>query len=156
MPTENATGEKLLLFSSTLSIPSSSFCPSVSSSPSALSIISSFFFPFFLLLCISVSSPSDSSHDNGSFLESWLSIPASFSNATVIHHTSFLNLLNSLRPSNFLKISAFHSVSICCFDFLTFDLLAVFVLAFAYALLASKGLQATLALAHGAHEVVWL
>jgi len=37
--------------------------------------------------------------------------------------------------------------------FLAFDLLAVSALAFAYALSASKGLQAALALAQGAQEV---
>jgi len=71
----------------------------------------------------------------------------------VILYTSFLNPLNSLRPSNFLEISAFHSVSICCFNFLAFDLLAVSTLAFAHALSALKGLQAALALAQGAQEI---
>jgi len=89
---------------------------------------------------------------------SWLSlfIPASFSNATAILRTSFLNLLNSLRLSNFLEISAFHSVSIYYFNFLAFDLLAISILAFARALSASKGLQATLALVQGAQEVALL
>jgi len=61
--------------------------------------------------------------------------------------------LNSLRPSNFLEISAFYSASICCFAFLVLDLLAVSALAFAHALSASKGLQAALALAQGAQEI---
>jgi len=65
-------------------------------------------------------------------------------------------LLNSLRPSNFLEISAFYSASVCCFAFLTFDLLAISALAFACAFSMSKGLQAALALVQGAQEVVWL
>jgi len=61
--------------------------------------------------------------------------------------------LNSLRLSNFLKISAFHSVSVYCFAFLAFDLLAVSALAFARALSALKGLQAALALVQEVQEV---
>jgi len=45
-------------------------------------------------------------------------------------------------------------MSVCCFAFLTLDLLAASDLAFAHALSASKGLQAALALAQGAQEVV--
>jgi len=44
-------------------------------------------------------------------------------------------------------------MSICCFAFLALDLLAVFNLALASALSASKGLQAALALAQGVQEV---
>jgi len=62
-------------------------------------------------------------------------------------------LLNSLRLSNFLKISAFHSASVYCFAFLALDLLAISALAFARALSMSKGLQAALALVQGAQEV---
>ena len=69
---------------------------------------------------------------------------------------SFLMPLNSLRLSNFLKISAFYSASVYCFAFLTLDLLAVSTLAFAHALSTSKGLQAALALVQGAQEVAWL
>jgi len=47
-------------------------------------------------------------------------------------------------------------VSVCCFAFLTFDLLAVSALAFAHTFSMSKGLQAALALAQGAQEVAWL
>jgi len=61
--------------------------------------------------------------------------------------------LNSLRLSNFLKISAFYSAFVYCFAFLTLDLLAVSVLAFARALSTSKGLQAALALVQEAQEV---
>jgi len=61
--------------------------------------------------------------------------------------------LNSLRLSNFLKISAFYSTSVCCFAFLALDLLAISALAFAHALSALKGLQAALALAQGAQKV---
>jgi len=69
---------------------------------------------------------------------------------------SFLNPLNSFKPSSFRKTSAFHSMSVCCFAFLTFDRLAVSALAFARALSASKGLQAALALVQGAQEVALL
>jgi len=62
-------------------------------------------------------------------------------------------LLNSLRPSNFLKISAFYSASVCYFAFLALDLLAISALAFARALSVSKGLQAALALAQGVQEI---
>jgi len=62
-------------------------------------------------------------------------------------------LLNSLRPSNFPKISAFYSMSVYCFAFLALDLLATSALAFTRALSTSKGLQAALALAQGAQEV---
>jgi len=61
--------------------------------------------------------------------------------------------LNSLRLSNFLKISAFYSASVYYFAFLTLDLLAVSTLAFACTLSTSKGLQAALALVQGAQEV---
>jgi len=44
-------------------------------------------------------------------------------------------------------------MSVCCFAFLAFDLLAVSALAFAHALSTSKGLQAALALVQGAQEV---
>jgi len=64
--------------------------------------------------------------------------------------------LNSLRPSNFLKISAFYSTSVCCFAFLALDLLAISALAFTCTLSVSKGLQAALALAQRAQEVAWL
>ena len=140
MPTEYATGEKLLLFSFTPSIPFSFSYPPTSSSSSAPFILSSFCFSFFLLPYTSVSFSSDSGHDNNFSLESWPSMPASFSNATAILQTSFLNLLSSLRSSNFLKISVFYSMSICCFAFLAFDLQTVSALAFAYALSALKGL----------------
>jgi len=80
-------------------------------------------------------------------------MPANFSNATAILQTSFLNPLNLLRSSNFLEISAFYSVSICCFAFLAFDLQTISTLAFAHALSVLKGLQAALALAQEAHEV---
>jgi len=66
---------------------------------------------------------------------------------------SFLNPLNSSKLSSFRKTSDFHSASICCFAFLALDLLVTSDLAFACALLASKGLQAALALAQGAQEV---
>ena len=73
-------------------------------------------------------------------------MPASFSNATAILQMSFLNPLNSLGSSNFLKISTLHSTSVCCFTFLALDLLAISALAFAHAL----------ALVQGVQEVVWL
>ena len=154
--TEYMTGEKLLPLFSTPSILSSSSCPPTSSSSSTLSILSSFCFPLSLLSCVSIFNPSDSSHDNNFSSESWPSMPASFSNATAILWMSFLNLLNSLRSSNFLEISTFYSASICCFAFLAFDLWTVSVLAFARVLSTLKGLQAALALAQGAHEVAWL
>jgi len=44
-------------------------------------------------------------------------------------------------------------MSVCCFTFLAFDLLAISALAFAHTLSVSKGLQAALALAQGAQEV---
>jgi len=69
---------------------------------------------------------------------------------------SFLNSYNSLRSSNFFDTFAFYSASICCFVFLTLDLQTASAQAFAHALSASKGLQATLALVQGVHEVVWL
>ena len=157
VPTENATRNKLLFLSSTSSIPFSSSCsPTSSSSSSAPSILSSLCFPFSFFPYISLSSLSDSGHENCSSLEFWLSIPVSFSNATVILCMSFLNLLNSLRFSNFLEISVLHSASVCCFNFLAFDLLAISTLAFACALSVSKGLQAALALAQGAQKVVRL
>ena len=115
-----------------------------------------FCFPFFLLPCTSVSSPLDSSHNNSSLLESWLSIPASFSDATTILWISFLNPWSSLNFSNFLKTSAFYFTSVCCFIFLAFDLQTISALAFAHALSVSKGLQTALALVQGAHEVAWL
>ena len=145
MPTENATREKLQLPSFTPSIPFSS--------SSILSIPSSLHFPFSLFSCTSVSSPSDSGHEINSSLESWPPILANFSKATAILHMSFLNLLNSSKPSSLRKTSAFHSASVCCFTFLAFDLLAVSTLTFACALSASKGLQAALALAQGVQEV---
>ena len=148
MPTENATREKLLFPSSTLSI---SF-----SSPSIPSIFSSLCFPFFLFSCTSVFSPSNSGHEINSSSESWPSIPANASNATAILCTSFLNPLNSSKPSSFHKTSDFHSASVCCFAFLALDLLAASDLAFACTLSVSKGLQAALALAQGAQEVAWL
>ena len=154
--TENATGNKLLLPSSTSSIPFSSSCSPTSSSSSAPSILSSLCFPFSFFSCISLSFLSDSSHGNYSSSESWLSIPASFSNTTVILCMSFLNSLNLLRSSNFLEISVLHSASVCCFNFLAFDLLAISALAFACALSTSKGLQAALALVQGAQKVAWL
>jgi len=80
-------------------------------------------------------------------------MPANLSNATAILRMSFLKPHNPPRPSSFLKTSAFHSTSVCCFAFLAFDLLVVSALAFACALSASKGLQAALALAQGAQEV---
>ena len=83
-------------------------------------------------------------------------MPASFSKATTILRTSFLNPFNSPKPSSFRKTSAFHSASICCFAFLAFDLLVVSTLAFARALSTSKGLQVALALAQGAQEVALL
>jgi len=66
---------------------------------------------------------------------------------------SFLSLYNLFKPSSFHKTSAFYSMSVCCFAFLAFDLLAVSALAFACALSVSKGLQAALALAQGAQEI---
>jgi len=51
------------------------------------------------------------------------------------------------------ETSAFYSMSVCCFTFLTFNLLVISVLAFAYALFMSKGLQAALALVQGVQEV---
>jgi len=80
-------------------------------------------------------------------------MPASFSNATAILRTSFLKPCNSPKLSSFLKTSAFYSASVCCFALLTFDLLAISILVFTWALSASKGLQAALALAQGAQEV---
>ena len=136
------TGEKLLLFSSTPSIPFFSFCFLTSSSFSAPSILFSLCFPFSLLFCICISSS-----------VSWLSMPANFSNATAILQTSFFNLCNSLNSSNFLKTSIFYSTSICCFVFLTLDHWTASALAFTCALSALKGLQAALALVQGAHEV---
>ena len=156
MPTEYVTREKLLLPSSTPSILFSSFCPPTSSSSFALSILFSFCFPLSLLPYTSISSPLDSGHEYCSSSEFWLSIPANFSKATTILQMSFLNLCDSLRSSNFFNTSIFHSVSICCFVFLTLDLQTTSAQAFAHALSASKGLQATLALAQGVHEVVWL
>ena len=147
------TEEKLPPPSSTPSIPFSSSCPLVSFSSSALFTLSSFCFPFSLLPCTCVDSLSDFSHEIRSLSKSSLSMPASFSKATAILWMSFLMLLNSLRQSNFLKISAFHSVSVCCFAFLTLDLLAVSTLAFARALFMWKGLQAALALVQRVQEV---
>ena len=150
------TREKLLLFSSTSSIPFFSFCPLTSSSFFAPSILSSLCFPFSLLFCTFIFSPLDFGHENCSFSVSWLSMLANFSNATVILQTSFLNPCNSLNFSNFLKTSIFYSVSICCFVFLVLDYWTASTLAFACTLSASKGLQAALALVQRAHEVAWL
>ena len=133
------TGEKLLLSSFTLSILFSSSCPPTSFS-SALSSSCSFYFLFSLLPCTSVSSLSDSSHENCSFLESWPSMLANFSNTTAILWISFLNPCNSLKSSNFLKTSAFYSASVCCFVFPALDLQTTSTLAFTCALSASKGL----------------
>ena len=156
--TEYTTRENLLLLSSTPFILFSSSCSptSASSSPFSPSNLSSLCFPFFLLPCTSIISLSDFSYEICSLSESSPSMPASFTNATAILQMSFLMPLNSLRSSNFLKISAFHSTSVCCFNFLALDLLAVSTLAFAHALSVLKGLQAALALAQGAQEVVWL
>ena len=118
--TEYATGEKLLLPSS------------ISSAPA---IFFSLYFPFSLLFCTSVSSLLDSSHKIYFSSESWLSILANFSNATTI-----LQIFNLLNLFNFLEMSAFYSVFICCFVFLILDLQTTSVLAFAHALFASKGL----------------
>ena len=142
MPTEYTTREKLLLPSSTSSIPLFS--------PSNLAILFSLYFPFSLLSCTSIFSSSDAGHKNCSSLEFWLSIPASFSIATAILQTSFLNSHNLLNSSNFLKTSVFYSTSICCFIFLALDLQIVSALAFACALSILKDLQATLALVQGA------
>jgi len=79
-------------------------------------------------------------------------MPANFSNATAILQTSFLKPQSSLNSSSFLETSAFHSMSICCFIFLAWDLWIVSALVFARALSASKGLQAALALAQGAQD----
>ena len=146
--TEYTTREKPLLPSSTPSIPLFSL--------SNLAILSSFYFSFSLLSCTSVSSPSNAGHKNCSSLESWLSLPASFSIATAILQTSFLNLHNLLNSSNFLETSVFHSISVCCFIFLALDLQMVSSLAFACALSTLKGLQAALALVQGAQDIAWL
>jgi len=69
---------------------------------------------------------------------------------------SLLKPYSSPKPSSFLNTSAFHSVSICCFALLAFNLLAVSALVFARTLSASKGLQAALALVQGAQEVALL
>ena len=156
MPTEYMTREKLLLPSSIPSIPFSSFWPLTYSSSFTPFKLISFCFLFFLLSCTSISFPSDSGHDNSSSSESWLSIPASFSNATAIIWTSFLNSWSSLNSSSFLKTSAFHSTFVCCLVFLAFDLQTVSTLAFACVLSVSKGLQVALALVQGVHEVTWL
>ena len=148
MPTEYTIREKLLLSSSTPSI--------LFSLPSNPAILSSLYFPFSLLFCTSVSSSSDASHKNCSSLESWLSIPASFSIATAILQTSFLNPHNLLNLSNFLNTSIFHSVSVCCFVFLALDLQIASILAFVHVLSTSKSLQAVLALVQGVHKVTWL
>ena len=156
VPTENTTREKLLFLSSIPSILFSSSCFLMFFSSSALFELCSFCFLFFLLSCTSVSFLLDSGHNNSSSSESWLSIPASFSDATAILQISFLNPQSSLNSFNFLKTSAFYFMSICCFIFLTFDLQTASALAFVHALSASKGLQVVLVLAQGAHEVVWL
>jgi len=73
-------------------------------------------------------------------------MPTNFSNVITILWTSFLNPHNLLNSSNFLKTFVFHSTSVYCFVFLAFDLWITSTLAFVHALLASKGLQAALAL----------
>ena len=155
MPTEYATGENRLLPSSTPCIPLSSSCSPASNSSSSFSPsnLSSLCFPFSLPPYTSVISLSDSGHDNNSSSESGLSIPANLSNATTILCTSFFKPCSLPKPSSFLRTSAFHSTSVYCFVFLTFDLLAASALAFARALLTLKGLQAALALAQGAQDV---
>ena len=138
--------------SSTPSISSSSSC--LLTSPfTTLSSLYSLCFPFSILPRTSVTSPSDSGHDICSLSESWLSIPASLSNAAAILRMSFLSPYNSSKLSSFCETSTFHSASICCFAFHTFDLLAISTLAFVRALSVSKGLQAALALVQGAQEV---
>ena len=122
VPTDYVTGKKSPSPSSTPSIPVSSSCLLVSSSSSASSTLSSFCFPFSLLPCTSINSPLDSSYKICSSSESSPFIPASFSKATAILRMSFLMPLNSLRPSNFLKISVSYSASIYCFAFLVLDL----------------------------------
>ena len=118
-------------------IPSISFfsssCLPISSSSSSLSNLSSLCFPFSLHPCTSVISPSDSGHGICLSLESLPSMPASFSNTTTILQISFLNPRNSLKSSNFLKTSAFHSVSVCYLVFLAFNLQTVSALALARA-----------------------
>ena len=150
--TEYVTGEKLLFSSFIPFILFFSFCPltSFSSTPSSSY---SLCFLFSLLPCTSISFPLDSGHENCSSSESWPSIPASFFKATMILWIFFLKPCNSLNSSNFLETPAFHFASVCCFVFLALDLQTASALAFACALSASKGLQAVLALAQGAHEI---
>ena len=122
VPTEYTIREKLLLLSFISSILFSSSCPSTFPSSSALSILCSLCFSFSVLSCTFVSSLLDSGYENCSLSESWPYILVNFSNATAILWTFFLKPHNLLKFSNFLKTSAFYFASVCCFDFLVFNL----------------------------------
>jgi len=76
-------------------------------------------------------------------------MPAILSNASATLQTW---TTNSFTFPNFSNTCPFHSASICCFVFLAWDLQIVSALAFAYALSASKDLQAALALEQGAQD----